>query len=234
MDMRSATPSPVGRPPITRWRRAPTARWPPGCSQRRPPALRACPAAHQRVLALTAQDRRHTIRPAMPLPRAPGRGCHGRTQPGTRRMTRPPALVAEPRVVAWRLASWNPSECAWTYSAPFAVFHSRFPEPGGQKRVLPNRSKADYATKASRVVQAARSKREAREPVVLRVSRLPFLPAGSPAFLERRGLPRELSAVSTRGQADAQRGQSVGSTVSSECRRSTGLPGGKHDCQCVY
>ena len=33
--------------------------------------------------------------------------------------------------------------------------------------------------------------------------------------------------MSTRGQADARRGQSVGSTVSSECRRSTGLPGGE-------
>jgi hypothetical protein len=85
--------------------RVPRARRLRGCSQRRPSALRVCHAARRRVLALTAQGRRHTIRPAMPLPPAPGRDRHGRTRPGIRRMTRLPALVAAPRVAARRLPS---------------------------------------------------------------------------------------------------------------------------------
>jgi excisionase family DNA binding protein len=109
------------RPTTKRGRRAPTARRPRGCSQRRPSALRVYHAAHRRVLAPTARGRRHTIRPAMPLPRAPGRDAYGRPRPGIRRMTRPPALVAEPLVAARPLASWNLSECAWTYSAPFVA-----------------------------------------------------------------------------------------------------------------
>jgi hypothetical protein len=77
------------------------------------------------------------------------------------------------------------------------------------------------------VPRAGRSTRKAGGPVVFGVSRLPFLPAGRPAFWGERGLRSGVIPVSTRGQADAQRGQSVGSTVSSECRRSTGLPGGE-------
>jgi len=42
------------------WRRAPAASPPPGCSQRRPPALRACRTARRSTLASTAAGRRRT------------------------------------------------------------------------------------------------------------------------------------------------------------------------------
>ncbi len=61
----------------TRGGRVPTAGRRRGCFQRRPPALRACPAARRRALAPTTWDCPRTIRRATPSPRAPGRGRHG-------------------------------------------------------------------------------------------------------------------------------------------------------------
>jgi hypothetical protein len=250
-----ATARPSAAPTTKRGRRVPTARRLRGCSRRRPSALRVCRAARRRVLALTAQGRRHTIRPATPLPRPPGRDRHGRTRRGIRRMTRPPALVAAPLVAARPLASWNLSECAWTYSAPLRCNPLRLPavhaaKTAGQEArrgegagcgAISNQMilrlfleiqvhqigrKATTPTKASsRVPQEVDAEGE-------RPGRVAESPASHSSRLGvrhsgRRRTPRELSAVSTRGQADAQRGQSVGSTVSSECRRSTGLPGGE-------
>src|SRR5439155_14284454 len=113
--MRSADAVASGQAPIMRERRAPAARPRAGCSQRRLPALRACPAVRRRALAPTARRPRRTSRPVTPLLRAPARGGYGRPQPGTRRVTRRPELVAGPLRVAWHLA------CTWTYSAPFVA-----------------------------------------------------------------------------------------------------------------
>src|SRR5215211_562586 len=102
-----------------------------------------------------------------------------------------------------------------------------FPKPRNRKPLLPNRSKGDYVDEG---VESSTSK--ALDAGGERAGRVRCLPPPIPprwesGVLGRRGPPRELSTVSTRGQADAQRGQSVGSTVSSECRCSTGLPGGE-------
>jgi hypothetical protein len=88
------------------------------------------------------------------------------------------------------------------------------PEPSGQNpayRPTRHHHRSDLrrvrrqksSSSSSQGPGSRRGRRESRS--CLRVSRLPFLPAGSPA-LGRRGLPRELSIVSTRGQADAHRG----------------------------
>src|SRR5215216_1016578 len=57
-----------------------------------------------------------------------------------------------------------------------------FPKPRNRKPLLPNRSKGDYVDEGVESSTSKASTREAREPVALGVSRLPTLPAGSPAF----------------------------------------------------
>ena len=178
-------------------------------------APRVC-AAHRRVLALTAQGRRHTIRPATPLPRPPGRDRHARTRPGIRRMTRPPALVAEPLVAARPLASWNLSECEWTYSAPFVATPSGSPRSTRRKQLVgdtsrrrrwlwgdlerndlatlsrnsssPNRSKGNYARRKRRQFREPCGRRGSERPVVLQ-SLPPPIPPGLESLEPTAGLP---------------------------------------------
>src|SRR5438477_261531 len=83
----------------------------------------------------------------MPLPQAPGRRCHGRPRPGTRRMMRRSELVAEPQIVAEPLPSWYRSGHVRTCSAPFCRIPSRVPEPREKKtagrRLLGARTRKD-------------------------------------------------------------------------------------------
>jgi hypothetical protein len=76
--------------------------------------------------------------------------------------------------------------------------------------------KAITSTKASRVPQPGRSAREARDPVVLRCLPPPIPP--SRESLEPSALPRELSRLSSQGQADAK------APSSSYCVRRCGEP----------